>query len=252
VLEVFSAHEPQLTLSEIAARARLDPGTVFRIANTLVSLGYLDRVNGTRRFRLALKVLDLGFNAIGRMELRAIARPILRALVGPVNEAASLATLVGGEVLYVERVHAGLVRLGVDVAVGSHLPAYYTTTGHAILAYLTLAERSRALDACERVKVMPSTPVTTEEIEERLEKVRRDGYALADEDVMPGLRLLAAPVFDIDGHVFAAVSVSSPAIRMPLGQFMELALDPLRKSAEDIGKAVRVSGAVTVGSALPV
>lgn len=248
VLEVFSPQTPQLTLSEIAQRAGLDSGTVFRIINTLLSLGYLDRVPDTRRFRLTLKVLDLGFSAISRMELRAVARPILRSLVGQVNEAASLATLEGGEILYVERVFAGLARLGVDTRVGTRLPAYYTMLGHAMLAYLPHDEMLRALDTIDRVKLTPETPTTIQEIEACLEKVRRDGYAVSDQGVIPGLRILAAPIFDIDGNVFAAVSVAAPALRMPFDEFMELAVEPLKKVAIDIGKAMQAAGGVTVGS----
>ncbi|MBL6933206.1 MAG: IclR family transcriptional regulator, partial [Rhodospirillales bacterium] len=79
VLEAFSAEDRELTLSEIAGRVGLDPGTVFRILSTLTTLGYLDRVSGTKRFRLTLKVLDLGFHAIARTEVRDLARPILRS-----------------------------------------------------------------------------------------------------------------------------------------------------------------------------
>ena len=111
VLETFTATETEFTLSEIASRTGLDPGTAFRMIHTLVSLGYLQKVENTRMFRLSLKVLDLGFNAIASTDLRTIARPILRSLVGDVIEAASLAALDGAEMVYLERVHAGLARL---------------------------------------------------------------------------------------------------------------------------------------------
>src|SRR5262247_714799 len=88
VLEAFDAREPVLTLSQIAVRAELDPGTTFRLVKTLVMLGYLQAADA-KKYRLGPKVLDLGFNAFGRMDLHALARPILRSLIGQVNEAAS-------------------------------------------------------------------------------------------------------------------------------------------------------------------
>src|SRR5579871_2928412 len=89
ILEVFTAQEPELTMAEVARRAGVDNATAFRFLNTLVDIGYVERVPDSRKFRLALKVLDLGFNAIARSDLRTRARPILRSLVGEINEAAS-------------------------------------------------------------------------------------------------------------------------------------------------------------------
>ncbi|MGT2431972.1 IclR family transcriptional regulator [Cupriavidus basilensis] len=82
ILEAFSAQEPELTMAEVARRSGLDNATAFRFLNTLVDIGYVQRVPDTRLFRLSLKVLDLGFDAIAHSDLRTRARPILRALVG--------------------------------------------------------------------------------------------------------------------------------------------------------------------------
>lgn len=251
VLEAFTANEYELTLTEIGRRADLDPGTVFRLVNTLVSLGYLMRVEGTRRFRLTFKVLDLGFNAIARMELRAAARPILRSLVGEVNEAASLAALDGPDVVYLERVNAGLVRLGVDIRIGSRLPAYYTTLGISILAHLPRETAIRILEMRERVKLTPKTPTTLAEIEERMAQVRRDGFIVSDQEVTSGLRILAAPVLDVDGYPSASVSVAAPPTRTTLDEFISLTAGPVIKAAADIGKAIQLSGATLISVAGP-
>src|SRR3954452_182247 len=118
VLQAFTSDEPELVLADVARRSSLDKGTTFRLLNTLVMLGYIEKVDDTRRFRLTLKCLDIGFNAIARSDLRAQSRPILRGLVGELNEAASLGVLDGSDIVYVERIQAGLVRLGVDVRIG--------------------------------------------------------------------------------------------------------------------------------------
>src|ERR1700722_9736311 len=77
VMEAFTSQEPELTIAEVARRADMDNATAFRLLNTLVEIGYVSRIPDTRKFRLALKVLDLGFNAIARSDLRTCARPIL-------------------------------------------------------------------------------------------------------------------------------------------------------------------------------
>ena len=119
VLRAFTAEEPALKLSEVARLAGLDNGTTFRLLETLVMLGYLDHFRETKQYRLTLKPLELGFNAIARMDLRTIAQPELRALVGTVHEAASIGILDGDEVVYIERFQEGQTRLGVDIRVGT-------------------------------------------------------------------------------------------------------------------------------------
>ena len=78
-LQAFTAEEPELKLAEVARRAGLDNGTAYRLLETLVMLGYLERFPETKQYRLTLKPLELGFNAIARMDLRTIAQPELRA-----------------------------------------------------------------------------------------------------------------------------------------------------------------------------
>lgn len=243
VLEAFTAAEPEPTLAEVARRAGLDNATAFRMLNTLVRLGYVRR-EGDRRFRLGYKVLDLGFNAIARTELRDAARPILRQLVGEVNEAAALSVLEDGDVMYLERVQAGIVRLGVDIRVGSRMPAYCVSPGRAILAFLPRSEQQRVLALRERVKLTPKTVCDLRGLGELLARARRNGYAIMDQETSLGLRALAAPVLDVDGHPIAAVSVVAPAMRHALPEFIALAADPVRAAAAEVAKVMQAGGAV--------
>lgn len=246
VLEAFSAVEPELPLAELARRAELDNATAFRLLNTLVMLGYVERAARGRNFRLSLKVLDLGFNAIARMEMRERVRPVLRSLVGEVNEAASVAVLDGAEAVYIERVQAGMVRLGVDVRVGSRIPAYCSAVGLAILACLPKSEQIRILGLAPRVKLTPRTVTDQREILARLARVRRDGYIVVDQEITSGLRALAAPALDVDGHPIAAVSVVAPVLRMPLEAFLRKAVNPVLDAARTISKAMQSGGATAL------
>src|SRR4051794_18595524 len=143
LMEAFTAEDEEMTLSEVAAKAGLDPGTSFRMLNTLVDLGYVARVPDSRRFSLTLKVLDLGFHAIAHKDLRDTVRPVLRTLVNDTSEAASFAVLNGAEVLYIERVRAGIARLGVDIRIGTTVPAHQTIIGHSMLAFLGAADLAK-------------------------------------------------------------------------------------------------------------
>ena len=245
VLEAFTARQPELTVSQIAAKANLDAGTAFRVIKTFVMLGYLRQIDDSKRYRLALKVLDLGFNALSGMDPHDSSRPILRSLVGEVSEAASLSVLDGADIVYVERVQAGWTRLGVNVRVGSRIPAYCTAAGHAILAHLNPEQRMEILRAKDRVKLTPSTLVTIADIEARLLEVRERGYALSDQETVPGLRVLAVAVLDADGHPYGAVSVAAPSTACSLGDFVSMSTAPLTRAAADLSRIFRVSGAAS-------
>src|SRR6478752_2192120 len=242
VLQAFTAEEPELKLSEVARRAGLDNGTTFRLLETLVMLGYLERFSQTKQYRLTLKPLELGFNAIARMDLRRIAQPELRALVGAVREAASIGILDRDEIVYIERYQEGQARLGVDIRVGSRIPAYCTAIGHSILAFLPRAEARRILGLSRRVKVDEHTPVTLDEIEDQLEEVRTAGYAISDSTYIAGLRVLSAPILGADGCAIAALSVAAPSPRMPLKEFIALTAEPVTASAAKIAQALSAAG----------
>jgi IclR family pca regulon transcriptional regulator len=245
VLEAFTAERPEMTLSEVARAAGIDPGTAFRMLNTLVMLGYVGRVPEGRRFRLTLKVIDLGLHAIGRADLRELSRPVLRSLVGEISEAASVGVLDGADILYVERVRAGLTRLGVDIRIGTNIPAVSGVIGHAILAFLPPSERDRVLATPPRRGELAINPMARAELMRTLDAVRRQGYALQDSMFGNGLRILAAPVLDGDGYPVAAVSVAAPAIRVTLDEFRARALAPVRAAAAGIARAVQASGTIS-------
>jgi IclR family transcriptional regulator, pca regulon regulatory protein len=241
-LQAFTAEEPELKLAEVARRAGLDNGTAYRLLETLVMLGYLERFPETKQYRLTLKPLELGFNAIARMDLRTIAQPELRALVGRVREAASIGILDRDEVVYIERYQEGQARLGVDIRVGSRIPAYCTAIGHSILAFLPRAEMRRIVGLSRRVKVNEHTPVTLDEIEEHLGTVRTAGYAISDSEYIAGLRVLAAPIVGADGCAIAALSVAAPSPRMSLKEFVGLTAGPVTASAAKIAHALSAAG----------
>ncbi|MGJ5036200.1 IclR family transcriptional regulator [Bradyrhizobium sp. HKCCYLRH3059] len=245
VLNAFTSEEPELVLADVARRAALDKGTTFRLLNTLVMLGYVEKVGDSRRFRLTLKCLDLGFNAIARSELRTQARPILRSLVGEMNEAASLAVLDGSDIVYVERIQAGLVRLGVDVRIGSRAPVYSTAVGQAILSLLPVETQIEVLEAQPRIKRTETTITDLDALLQRLCEVKAAGYALSNQENAPGLCVLAAPVIDRDGIPLAAISIAAPTMRITADDFERLGVAPLLRAAAQLSRALEAMGGAT-------
>jgi IclR family transcriptional regulator, pca regulon regulatory protein len=246
VLEAFDSENRELTLSQIVTKTGLDAGTAFRILRTLVELQYLKEVAGSKRYYLSLKVLGLGFHAIARMNPHDSARPVLRSLVGQVREAASIGVLDGADVVYVDRVHAGLARLGVEVRIGSRVPVYSSAIGQALIAHLPKAERARILNLRPRVKITPNTPTSMAQLEERLKCVREKGYALSDQETVLGLRIIAAPILDADGLPYAAVSVASPAMSRSLQEFVSTSVEPVLAAAGELASIYRLAGDTSI------
>lgn len=244
ILETFAGDDEPLTVTEIAERAELDPGTAFRMLNTLVALGYVTR-SEKRRYALSLKVLDLGFNAIGRRDFRASVRPILRGLVGDKIEAASFGVLEGPNVIYVERVRAGLTRLGVDIRVGSAMPAAINILGQAILAHLPKADLDQALAKEGAAAGYPV--VSRARLLPQLQKIKDAGFAADGSLISAGLNVLAVPVCDDEGYPIAAVSVAAPSLTCSSDHLRDDALKRVRAAATDIAKVMQISGTSRFG-----
>lgn len=242
VLASFTAAEPELRLAEVARKAGLDNATAFRMLNTLEYLGYVRRIPDTRRFQLTFKCLDLGFNAIAHMELRDRVRPVLKSLVGKVNEAASIGVIEGPDVVYIERVQIGFAKLGVERHIGQRIPAFCSAIGRAIMAFLPQPEQDGIFDTSDLKKYTPKTVTDREALKKALAKIRSAGFAYCDQELIQGVRAIAAPIFDPDNFPIGALSVTSISLGVQAKEFVKLATEPVMSAASEISKSLRASG----------
>ncbi|MGT2431971.1 IclR family transcriptional regulator [Cupriavidus basilensis] len=150
--------------------------------------------------------------------------------------------LDGPDVLYAERIQAGLTRLGVDIRIGSRVPAYSTAVGYAILAWLPEDMQARVLDAQPRQKLTDHTLTDLGTILERLKAVRAKGYALSDQETVSGLYVVAAPVLDVDGVPVAGLSVAAPAMNTSLEDFESTTAPAVVHAATELARALQPSG----------
>jgi IclR family pca regulon transcriptional regulator len=242
VLQSFTSEAFELTLSEVAARADLDRGTAFRLIQTLVELGYLQAVPQSRRFRLGLACLDLGYTVLSHGSLRTIVEPLLRGLVPDVGDAASLGILDGGDVIYLARIGAGLDRHKMDRRPGSRIPAYSAALGHVMLAHLARDEQVARLEARPRVKLSERTLTDLDGLLARLDQVKKKGHAVSDGENAYGLRTLATPIFDAQGLVIGGLSVTVDAMRMDMPAFRDQALPRLMQVTTQVQDLAIKSG----------
>ena len=175
-----------------------------------------------------------------------IAIPFLTELGERSKETVNLSVLDGADILYVERVRAGLTRIGVDIRIGTTIPAFWSTIGEAMLAFLPPAELERVLALKPRPGSFPHKPMKRDEIDDSLRNVRECGYSLRDSYFGSGLRVLAMPVLDVDNYPLASVSVAVPQIQMSSKEFREHALGAVQRAAADIARAIQASGSVSV------
>jgi IclR family pca regulon transcriptional regulator len=247
VLKAFAPGADELTLAEVASRAGLDRGTAFRLVHTLEDLGYVRAVPGSRRYRLTLRCLELGFAALSAADLPSHATPLLREAVPAAADAASLGVLEQGEVVYLARVEAGLERHGVVRRPGTRVGAYATALGQAVMAWLPRQEQVAHLQAVDRVMLSERTLTDLDALLARLAEVRARGFAISDGENAYGLRTVAAPVLDAAGRPVAGISLTIAATRMGVEDFVREAAPVALRIAGELAEGLRLSlGAIAL------
>ncbi len=211
ILSAFRTGQVLRGASDLAHELGLTRSTAHRYIATLAKLGYLDQDIATRKYRLGPRVLDLGFSAINSMELREFAAPHLQRLSDTTGHTVNMAILDGADILYVERCRSagrGQREIDLDLHVGSRLPAYCTSMGKVLLAYLPDAERDAVLAQIDLTKRGPNTLTSRASLVAELRRVREDGVAVNNEELAFGLRSIAVPVRGQSGEVVAAINLA--------------------------------------------
>ncbi len=212
ILSAFDDEHLDRGVSEVAQITGLHKATTHRIMITLLNGGFLERTINGERFRLGLRVVELGLGALRGLDFRRVAFPYMQQLVERFDETCDLGIFDRGRVLYVEVVHSEH-SLTIAARVGRRLPAYCTASGRVFLAFLPPKVVEPILNA-PMTAYTANTITLPDRIREELETTRQRGYALDNEEFEIGIRAVSAPVRDIDGNVIAALSIPGPTNRM--------------------------------------
>jgi len=236
VLRSFTPDHFELSISEVAQRTGLDRGTAYRLLHTLRDEGYVASVPKTRRFRLTLKCLELGFTTLSHFSLRDLSRPLLTGLLEDVADAASL------DVVYMERVQGDLGGRLMERRTGVRTGIYAAALGQAILAFEPVEVKRRTLELSDRIKLSERTVTDIDALLERLAVVRERGWAVSDGENAYGLRTVAAPIFDARGQAVAAISATVTAENWTLDGFLERAVPRVLAVTRELSDGLRMSG----------
>jgi IclR family pca regulon transcriptional regulator len=223
-----------LGIADIADELGMSRSTTHRYVITLVALGYLEQ-GASRKYRLGLRVTDLGMSALNSTGLREHAHPYLEELRQRTSYTTSLGVLDGGEVLYVDRVRSyrrnqGTVDLNLHT--GSRLPAYCTAMGKLLLANLPEAEQKDLIASMKLAKRGPNTITSKKALREELDEIKASGFAVNDQELAAGLYSIAAPVRNEARDVVAAVNLAAHSGVISLEELVD-ALGPHLVSTAD-------------------
>ena len=231
VLRCFDESHRAMSLAEVAAATGLARPTARRLLLTLEELGYVRSVGAA--FSLTPKVITLGTAYVASLGLWDIARPHLEALVSQTGESSSMAQLDGSDIVYVARVSVPkIIALRVDI--GTLFPAPQTSQGKVLLAALSPEELDATLLIPSRAGLPRYIGKTRESLDEELTRVRARGWAVADEELAPGVRSIAVPVRDGTGTVRAAMNVTVHAAETSSEKLLDEHLPKLIRAAGNV------------------
>ncbi len=238
ILEVFDLANPKMGISDLSRRTGLSKSTVFRLVHTLRTLGYIIRVGEKNKYTLGPKVLTLGFAVLSSLELRELAHPYLMELSREVKETVNLAVLDGWRLIYVERIKTHQI-VNINLHVGSRLELYNTAMGRVLAAFQDEDWLSTYLSY---LKTLPEAKEYWKDNGKKLfkilEEVRKNDFAINNEELTPGLRSVAALVRNRERHIVGAVNIAVSSSLYSLPKLKQDLISPLRKTTQAISEAL--------------
>ncbi len=234
ILGCFTPKRPVLGIADIADDLGMSRSTTHRYVITLVALGYLEQ-GASRKYRLGLRVTDLGMSALNSTGLREHAHPYLEELRQRTSYTTSLGVLDGTDVLFVDRVRSfrrGVDETGLDLHTGSRLPAYCTAMGKLLLASLPESEQRDLIAEMKLAKRGPNTITGKKALLDELEEIQSAGFAVDDQELAPEVYAIAVPVRNEARDVVAAVGLVAHSSMISLEELVD-ALGPHVVSTAD-------------------
>lgn len=205
----FDKNHPEQTLAEIATRLEVNRSTAFRLVYTLEALGFLQKDANGKKYRLAGKVMDLGFSYIAGQDLVETAAPFLQNLRDETETSTHLVVREGREIVYIAR-YPGKTSLISQVSVGKRLPAHATAPGRILLSRLSMSEVAALYESAKLTKYSDETPLNLSDLIKQTEKDYNEPSIISYGFYEPSIASIAAPIYDMYHNTIAAISVSCP------------------------------------------
>ena len=212
ILNSFDDEHPERGVSEIAEAVGLHKATAHRIITTLLKYGLIERSSNGSNYKLGVQLLELGYRVNRRMDIRQEALPYINQLGKEVDEAIDLSVFDQRQVLCIEMVQSSHA-LTIAASVGKRLPAHCTAGGKLFLAHFSALQ-------LEEYLLDPLRPLTPNSftdpvlLKEELSRIKKEGYAMDEEELELGVRAVASPIYNHQNKMVASLSIAGPVSRI--------------------------------------
>jgi len=231
ILDLLAGESPELGPSEVSEGTGLHKSTVHRLLQVLERHRLIEKIAQSGKYRLGLRLFELGSKAMAQFDLRERAKAYLKRLVLETGETAHICILDGDRMLSIANVESPRT-LRTPSTVGHRTPLHCTSVGKTLLAFLPEDERNDLINQCELTDYTRHTITKPARLKAELKLIRQRGYAMDDEEIEEGLRCVGAPVMDHSGKVIAAMSIAGPAFRLTEDRIPAVARSVIQAASE--------------------
>ncbi len=235
LLEILGRSAEGLTLSEISRRLRIPKSTTHYLIYTLAARGYLQKLPWTRQYSLGVRAFNFTSSGIAELQLRQFLAPMIRALAERLATGVQISVLKGDEGMVIHRVDRRALPAGTQP--GRHFQLHCTAAGKILTAWLSDAELERLFSNRPLFKFTPNTITDFAKLKAHLEEVKKQRFAVNNEEYLPHRRAVAAPIFDNLGNVISSLSVDGTTAEIPVEEIARVARE-LVGMVQDISRQI--------------
>jgi len=239
IFELFTIDDPELSISELVKKLSMPKVSVYRFLRVLMKSSFITQDKQTKKYRLGIKIFELGSIVLRNFDLREVAFPLIVELSKRSGETVHLGVLDNQQVVSIEGVESDQ-SLRISLPVGKRVYLHSTGIGKAILAFLPEQEVKEIVRQKGLPRFTNNTIVHIEQLMKEIQLIKKRGYAIDNEENESGIRCVAAPILDANKHVIASMSISGPSVRIPHSRIPELS-SMVIETSQKISKAYGVS-----------
>jgi len=240
ILETLAQND-EVGVTELAKKVLGNKSTVYRFLNTLMDLGYVKQNPETEQYSLTLKMYETGSIALERLDIRKAAQFTMEELAKSTKETIHLAVLDEQNLVYLHKINSTQsLKVTMMSKVGTTGPLYCTGVGKVLLAYQPEKIIKDLISGKKFERFTDSTITDEKSLLDELDKIRKEGYAIDDEEHEVGVVCVAVPIFGKEKNILASLSISAPQVRMHSDRIEEIAL-LAKKAALKVSEAIGYS-----------
>jgi len=243
ILNSFDLDHPELSGFELADKASLPRGSIYRFIRVLERQGYLKHDSISKKYKLGIKIFELGSLVWKDLNLRKLALPYIEELSKKSRETVHLGILDGNEVVSIEGAESGQ-SLRTSLPIGKRVCLHSTGIGKAILAFLSDTDISKIIKEKGLPRFTENTTTDPDKLILEVQNIRKKGFAIDNEENEIGIRCVAAPILDSQNNVVASISISGPSVRIHtenIPHYVSMVMETCNEISTQLGNSIKFS-----------